>query len=338
VLVLIGSFSLYLTTLGLHPIPTSIEAKSAVVGAHGQLAALRVHFRKSLATDRGAYLTVIALLFLAHATFAKVATRRWLALSASCVIGLHMTAGEYGWYYRYEIYVWAFSVLVLLHLSGDWIRRVLSGPDVSVAALKIVGVSGVALVLVCPGYVGGLRSIPIASNNIYEQHYQMHRFAVDFYRKPVAVNDLGYVSWRNDNYVLDLFGLGSKEALTFRLAGAGPDWMDALARAKGVELAMIYDDVFPKGVPRSWIKLGELHLGRRLVTPATPTVAFYALSARAKAETSVVLDSFRRTLPADVTFTLALPAAASTSGAPRPARRPVLQVRSSGVRRLLRVS
>jgi hypothetical protein len=32
----------------------------------------------------------------------------------------------------------------------------------------------------------------------------------------------------------------------------------------GVNIA-IYDDVFPKGVPQSWIKLGELHLGRRLI-------------------------------------------------------------------------
>jgi hypothetical protein len=314
VLLLTGSFSLYLMTLGLDPIPTSITAKSAVVDAHGHLAALRVHFRKSLSTDRGAYLTIFALLFLAYATFGKVAGRRWLALTASCAICLHMMAGEFGWYYRYEIYVWAFAVLVLLYLSGDWIRRLLSGPDVGVTVLKIVGISGLALVLVCPGYIGGLRSIPIASNNIYEQQYQMHRFVVDFYKKPVAVNDLGYVSWRNDNYVLDLFGLGSKEALNFRLAGAGPDWMDALARAKRVELAMIYDDVFPKGVPRSWIKLGELHLGKRLVTPATPTVAFYAVSQRVKDETKPALDSFRRTLPADVTFTLAYPADLSSPG------------------------
>jgi hypothetical protein len=309
VVLLMGAFSVYLITLGLDPIPTSITAKSAVIDAHGRLSALRVHFRKSLSTDRGAYLTIFALAFLAVATFGAVAARRSLALSASCAICLHMMAGEYGWYYRYEIYVWAFAVLVLLYLSGDWIKGLLSRPDATVTVRKIVGVSGLALLLVCPGYVGGLRTIPIASNNIYEQQYQMHRFAVDFYKKPVAVNDLGYVSWRNDNYVLDLFGLGSRDALKFRLAGAGPGWMDDLARASGVELAMIYDDVFPKGIPGSWIKLGELHLGKRLITPATPTVAFYAVSGSAADETRAALDAFRRTLPAGVTFTVAQPPA-----------------------------
>ncbi|MDX1696293.1 MAG: hypothetical protein R3208_21185, partial [Ketobacteraceae bacterium] len=57
-------------------------------------------------------------------------------------------------------------------------------------------------------YVVNLVTVPIASNNIYQQQYQMHRFAVEYYNKPLAVNDLGYVSYNNDNYVLDLWGAG----------------------------------------------------------------------------------------------------------------------------------
>lgn len=72
----------------------------------------------------------------------------------------------------------------------------------------------------------------------------MHRFAVDYYGKPVAVNDLGYVSFRNDHYVLDLAGLGSLRALACREKGCGPNWMNALAKAHDVDLAMIYPDWF----------------------------------------------------------------------------------------------
>jgi hypothetical protein len=37
----------------------------------------------------------------------------------------------------------------------------------------------------------------------------VHRFAVE-YSEPVAVIDLGWVTYRNDEYVLDLWGLALK--------------------------------------------------------------------------------------------------------------------------------
>ena len=36
--------------------------------------------------------------------------------------------------------------------------------------------------------------------NIYYQQQQMHRFAADYYKGNVAVNDLGWVAYKNDNY------------------------------------------------------------------------------------------------------------------------------------------
>ncbi len=60
---------------------------------------------------------------------------------------------------------------------------------------------------------------PLAMNNLYERQYQMGRFARDHWRAPVAVNDPGWVSYRNPNYVLDLGGLASLEARRSRAMG-----------------------------------------------------------------------------------------------------------------------
>jgi hypothetical protein len=63
-----------------------------------------------------------------------------------------------------------------------------------------------ALLMLNRGYVKGTLETPLAGRGVYEQQYQMHRFAVEFYKRPVAVNDLGWVSYRNPNYVFGPLG------------------------------------------------------------------------------------------------------------------------------------
>lgn len=171
-------------------------------------------------------------------------------------------------------------------------------------ALKLVGVTGVGAILVCAPYIVGLGTLPLASNNIYEQQYQMHRFAAEFYAKPVAVNDVGYVSYRNDNNVLDLWGVASLDALTHRRDSRSSEWMKELAESKGVGVAMIYDEWFASRIPSAWIKIGRLHLGRRKITPDMSAVTFYATSNDSYHEALRAVRTFQKTLPAGVEFTL----------------------------------
>src|SRR4030095_9004550 len=101
--------------------------------------------------------------------------------------------------------------------------------------------------------------------------------------------------------VLDLFGLGSKQALAFRFNRPDSEWMDDLARAKGVGLVMVYEQWVHQGVPHSWMEVGELNLGRVSVT-AEHTVKFYVLNEPARHVALAALDRFRATLPPDVAF------------------------------------
>ncbi len=152
-------------------------------------------------------------------------------------------------------------------------------------------------------YFIGLAMLPLASNNIYEQQYQMHRFAVDFWKKPVAVNDLGWVSFRNPNYVLDLWGLASPQALKARMGNEEPEWMSELADKHKVELAMVYAPWFPNP-PRQWEKVATLRLSRKLITPAWHEVTFYAMNPESNVEIISALERFKDTLPVGVALDL----------------------------------
>jgi hypothetical protein len=143
---------------------------------------------------------------------------------------------------------------------------------------------------------------PLAASNIYEQQYQMGRFVREFAKgEPVAVNDLGWVGFHNEGYVLDLWGLGSVEAGARRLAGE-PGWIDEIVTRHGVRLAMLYEDWFTGQIPSRWQRLGVLRLGHMRVTAARSEVAFYATDPAAAAELRRRLAEFSRTLPAGVVF------------------------------------
>ena len=151
-------------------------------------------------------------------------------------------------------------------------------------------------------YVIDLFTIPLASNNIYEQHYQMHRFAVDFYKKPIAVNDIGYVSYKNDNFVLDLAGLSSKEALNYWKNGGNIELLSSLVKKRNIELIMIYKDLLIN-IPNEWLEVGDLKLEKKRITPAGSNVTFFATNQIAYQEIKRKLELFKKTLPSSVNFT-----------------------------------
>ncbi|EKD82726.1 MAG: hypothetical protein ACD_39C01131G0001 [uncultured bacterium] len=222
---------------------------------------------------------------------------RLLFTAASSSIALHLMFGQFGWFSRYEIYIWASTLGILGYVLKPSIYS--DGNGIKPHEKTILLFAG--MFLLCFPYLIVLPNIPVAAGNIYEQHYQMHRFAVEFYKKPVAANDIGYVSYLNPVYILDLMGLASSEALLLRVHSNQKNWMDNLAKAKNVELAMIYDDWF-EHIPESWIKLGELKLRNASIKLLRDKVAFYSLNADSAQEICSLLEEFAATLPAGATF------------------------------------
>jgi len=311
-----GGFSAFLVHLGLPPLPSSILTKSDVA-ANGISGAGSGLFRSIGQNVLNMDLIPIGALLLVIGVAAAVRCLlelsdkpwRWaseglMALLLVCLVGAHAAAGRFGWLYRYEDYAMAGTALMGIYLMRETIRRVLSNKR---TRLIICGGTAVALFVVCPHYVKSTWQVPLAANNIYEQQFQMHRFINDFYRAPVAVNDLGLVSYHNTNFVLDLGGLASEEARILKATNADAEAYHALVASHGVHLVIIYDEWFPDQISDGWIKVASMDLSRERVSSAQAEVQFYATDASSAGTLRPELQSFSQSVPPGVKLTIYSP-------------------------------
>ena len=293
VVALMGGFSLFLLNLGLDPLPLSVYRNSNVVSSGGSIYTLLENLKKNILSPR-CTLLIVSMLFLSYIIISskKNKEERLFAACVTIAIMLHLFIGKPG---RYIFYIWTASTLSVLYLYREWLIKVITKSSF----FKTTVIASIIVALFSYKYIYGIVTTPHASNNIYEQQYQMHRFVVDYYKNPVAVNDLGYVSYRNDNYVMDLFGLASLEALNHWRAKDKPDWIDAISKEHNVKFAMVYDSWFHR-IPVNWHKVAELYLGKIKISPSDSVVSFYILNDNIKDKIISLLERYKHTLPQDV--------------------------------------
>ncbi len=283
---MLAGFSLALLSAGLGALPTSVTLK---LGGDGVDTTPLVSIGYNLMSRQGALLICLGLLLLLGGGDERLRAARGAVGFATI---LHILFGRIGWLGRYEIAAWGAALLMVVASHGPalW-RAIFSGTAVRAA----VALAALTIVL-GKEYIDIALSTPALSQVQYIQQQQMARFATEYYLGNVAVNDLGQVSYHNDAYILDLYGLASREAATLRMTSTDPAWMERLAAEHDVGLIMIYDSWFD-GVPPTWIKLGEL----RPRGGDSYEVSFYARPMdRARAETA--LDAWIPTLPPRAEF------------------------------------
>jgi hypothetical protein len=316
IVLLMGGFSVFLVRLGLPPLPSSILSKSSVV-ANG-VGASGFRFLRSICGNvlrmalhpAGIVMLVIGAAAAARC-FAERPAKPWrwtsqglMALLLVCLIGGHAAAGRFGWLDRYEDYALLGTALIGICLMRETIRKALSNRK---DRLAFSCLTAVGLLVTCSLYIRSTWLVPYYSNNIYEQQFQMHRFVNDFYRAPVAVNDLGLVSYHNPNFVLDLGGLASEEARLLRSGGADADDYQAFVARSGVHLVIVYDEWFEDQIPASWVKVASMDLSRERVSSAESEVQFYATDAPTVSKVRPELQSFSKSLPPGVRLTIYSP-------------------------------
>lgn len=296
-----AGYVFFLVRLGLPPLPTSVLMKSSVassaVDVHSPFALARAFLGNALEAIRGRA-GLLLFLFAAVTAVGALAPeirrsgRRLLvpAVAVTAAIG-HLFAGRFGWFERYEIYIVLFEFLSMLYVwrgeLAGYAQRARLGVVCAAAALLIVNVP----------YVQATALTPSAARNIYEQQYQMHRFATEIYQAPVAVNDLGWVSFQNPHYVLDLWGLGSEEARRARTLAQNPQWMEQLTSKYGVGVAMVYKAWFPQGLPDSWTRVARLRMDSARITAAGRSVAIYRTPEADSERVMDALQQFSEILP-----------------------------------------
>lgn len=297
-LVLPAGLACYLVYQGGYPLPNSVMAKLMPQGAPIEGDILTVVW-KIIAQKTGQLFDIdwpARLALLGAIVIAAVLARqskgpqRHLLLCAIAAGALHFAAGQFGWWYRYELYALVFCGVIAL---GALV------PKVPYAAL-------LCAIGLAHHYLPSVSHTPMAALNLHEQQHQMHRLVRDHYRKPFAVNDVGWVSLglAPNTPVLDLWGLASNEAL--RQTNKSAAWLDDVTRRHGTGMAMIYTSIF-KEIPASWTKAGELRLASRRITAAHEVVTIYATAVGDRAEIATALGALRTGLPAGVRLTIQAP-------------------------------
>jgi hypothetical protein len=220
-----------------------------------------------------------------------------MALLLVCLIGGHAAAGQFGWLDRYEDYATLGTAAIGICLTRERIRNVLSNKK---RRLVYSCATAIVLAAICSRYIRSTWLVPFYANNIYEQQFQMHRFVNDYYRAPVAVNDLGLVSYRNPNFVLDLGGLASEPARILRFGDADAEDYRAFVDDSQVHLVIIYDEWFEDQIPATWVKVASMDLSRERVSSAQSEVQFYAADGSTAQMARTELQSFSKSLPPGV--------------------------------------
>jgi hypothetical protein len=283
-------------------VPASVTVKSEIVESRGIIFSVVNNIEKNLADRQGIFLVLLMFILFSYSILENTSQRKNVALITIIACFLHILAGKFGWYNRYEIYIWSFSLLIGIYLFGPKLTFLIEKAKNNRKLDKVIFLIITLTAIIGSEYITDIFSIPLASNNVYEQQYQMHRFVTDYYKKPVAVNDLGYVSYKNRNYVLDLWGLASIKAYKSRINDNNKEWIANITGNHNVKLAMIYHDAF-KEIPHEWLKIGELHLGKKKITADRLFVDFYATDKDEYIYIVEKLNDFIKTLPKGVLFT-----------------------------------
>jgi hypothetical protein len=318
--VTLGAYAAAMTTLGLPVLPSSVLVKSdiarrALAGSLELPTLPSVILHRvvgSVAKPEAWPVIILIVLGAAHPLLRALGdpmlrgpyrmSLRREALFAAVIagaLGAHVLCGSWGWFGRYECYAVATGAMGATII---WHRAIAT--LVSRGSSALIAASVAILFYVGNVYVICTLKTPVASLGIFEQQYQMHRFAVDFYKRAVGVNDLGWVSYRNPNYVLDLAGLGSEAArIAFMSRPINSGWMERLVAARQVGLVMIYDTWFVGQIPANWHRIAVLR-SAHLVTASSDVVSFYATSAESVSDALEALRAFSHSTGAGTQLTI----------------------------------
>jgi hypothetical protein len=305
---LLGGFSLFLVSRGLQALPSSVVQKGQILTPGSGLLA---YAYSALAGAKNAVLhtpsarllaaSAALLFFVPFACFRDQAHGRIVGLFSAFAIVAHIVGGRYGWWGRYEVYILIVAVCSLLYLFRVPLQKFVENTRPVWSLGLVFFVTGLLFLHLIRVEL----KTPWACNNIYEQQYQMHRFVQEFHDGSVAVNDLGWVAYRNPDYVLDLWGLGFAEAGMRRQEG-DLGYVEDLVDRYSVPLLMVYDT---EGGLKNWIpdrypRIATLRLGRKRVVSAESVVTFIATDHGDILGLTRSLAAFGEVVPEGVSLTL----------------------------------
>ena len=201
--------------------------------------------------------------------------------------------------YRYEAYLIACALPVLCALTVNYSSQLVTQPVllrwaalfiVIILAIPIALRSKATFVLMDQGAI-----------NIYEQQYQMGQFVKKYYNNtPIAMGDIGAISFYAQGKSLDLEGLGNLEMAKARKYNyRTPEFYYDQCKKNNVRIAIVFDRAYPWQLLQRWYKVAIWQIPNN-VACYSDVVSFYAMDSTGGPELKGNLQAFQPNLPADV--------------------------------------
>ena len=268
-------------------LPNSVLAKGQATGASADgLGPVDVTLR--LTHDR----VLLALLLVAVLHLVLTGCRSRTALPAVALVvaaALHAALADVGWYERYQAYLVALGVYVLLGVLAEAPRHLRTRLLWAVAGLGLVLGAVKANLLV---------KAPLAADDMYRQQYHAALFLERYYEgEPVATDQLGYISWFHGGPITDFAGLGDREVLERDGEPRAELWAD-LARERGFRVVVLYDLAAGFDVPEDWILAGTWRIDGEPVTGVSDSIVFFATTPEEVEPLQRHLRAFEADMPA----------------------------------------
>ncbi|WP_263383199.1 hypothetical protein [Granulicella arctica] len=285
------AFSGYLVSRGLPVLPMSVLVKGNVYISGGPLykvfKQVRSDIFQCLVDPERFTISILFLIFVGLTWTATTRARRFTYAGVAVLGALQLAIGRFQWFFRYEVYALIFLLLICVRVLSDRPKF-------------MFGYFALGLVFCASPFIRATELTVSASEEIYRQQFQMHRFVTEFYHGDYAVNDLGLVSYQRTpgTYVLDVFGLASVEAS--RQNPKTQEWLSGITKRHAISLAMLYPEWFQ--IPESWTPVAKMCVPSTPININEPCMVFYSTDPAATARIRADLARFEPTLPDDVTF------------------------------------
>lgn len=216
---------------------------------------------------------------------------------------LHSIFARFGWLFRYEAYLIAFFIFVIL----VGINELLKYRD-KIKYLNYILIGGLFIAVLPLGikFIISMNKITIASKNIYEQPFQTARFIHEFYNNKnnyaIGLNDIGAVNYYNNINCIDLAGLGNLDMARLEVENKlNSKTISELIRKNDIKILIINEKAFKQfgGIPSELIRVAEWHIPDNYICYDS------VLNFLAKDTTEAILlkknlEKFMPMLPADV--------------------------------------
>ncbi len=225
---------------------------------------------------------------------------------------LHLEFLPTGWFFRYEAYLMALGLYaVTVQLKKYYpvidlmvftpLKKPRLDPDATKRMLVfLIFIGMMTFPLVVRGDLASI-NVPNASNNIYEQQYQMAMFLNRYYSgKTVGMNDIGAASFYANIKCIGLFGLGNLDVAKAKMNGSyGEAFLQHMAEIYHIDIVLIYKTWFENIIPSEWILVGNWTVQHNYVLGGT-TVSFFATNTTEATLLRSSLVDFYYQLPSDV--------------------------------------